>query len=183
MFDQREGARHLPFFSELASLEDGDPSWRTVSAGLVVLRLVDTWIEEGAAAVAANGWGLRSVEAAIEEVEAGLPARSVLQSVVSALKSSPSNDMRAIAPRLLAYGRALDLEAKWALAAVLDPARNKFPPHSARRVVSPIPAPGSYRWSLDTRGQRPSSFNMRELYVVKWPGRHSNWGQAAGVRP
>ena len=117
MFDQRQGARHLPFFSELAALEDGDPAWRTVSAGLVVLRLVDTWIEEGAAAVAANGWGLRSVEAAIEEVDAGLPARSVLQSVVTALKSSPTNDMRAIAPRLLAYGRALDLEAKWALAA------------------------------------------------------------------
>lgn len=117
MFDQREGARHLPFFAELASLEDGDPSWRAVSAGLVVLRLVDMWIEEGAAAVAANGWGLRSVEAAIEEVEAGLPARSVLQSIVTALKSSPVNDMRAIAPRLLAYGRALDLDAKWALAA------------------------------------------------------------------
>jgi tetratricopeptide (TPR) repeat protein len=78
---------------------------------------VDTWIEEGAAAVAANGWGLRSVEAAIEEVDAGLPARSVLQSIVTALKSSPTNDMRAIAPRLLAYGRALDLDAKWALAA------------------------------------------------------------------
>lgn len=117
MFDQREGARHLPFFAELASLEDGDPSWRAVSAGLVVLRLVDTWIEEGAGAVAANGWGMRSVDAAIEEVDAGLPARSVLQSVVTALKSSPANDMRAIAPRLLAYGRALDLDAKWALAA------------------------------------------------------------------
>jgi tetratricopeptide (TPR) repeat protein len=37
--------------------------------------------------------------------------------VVTALKSSPANDMRAIAPRLLAYGRALDLDAKWALAA------------------------------------------------------------------
>ena len=117
MFDQTEGARHLPFFAELAALEDGDPSWRAVSAGLVVLRLVDSWIEEGAAAVASDGWGLRSVEAAIEEIEEFLPARSVLKSVVTALKSSPPNDMRAIAPRLLAYGRALDLDAKWALAA------------------------------------------------------------------
>jgi tetratricopeptide (TPR) repeat protein len=88
-----------------------------VSAGLVVLRLVDAWIEEGATAVASDGWGIRSVEAAIEEVDEGLPARSVLRSVVGALKSSPPNDMRAIAPRLLAYGRALDLDAKWALAA------------------------------------------------------------------
>lgn len=117
MFDQTEGTRHLPFFAELAALEDGDPSWRSVSAGLVVLRLVDAWIEEGAAAVSADGWGMRSVEAAIEEMDEGLPARSILRSVVRALKSSQPNDMRAIAPRLLAYGRALDLDAKWALAA------------------------------------------------------------------
>lgn len=117
MFDQTEGTRHLPFFAELAALEDGDPSWRTVSAGLVVLRLVDAWIEEGAAAVSADGWGLRSVEAAIEEMDEGLPARSMLRSVVNALKSSQPNDMGAIAPRLLAYGRSLDLDAKWALAA------------------------------------------------------------------
>jgi tetratricopeptide (TPR) repeat protein len=88
-----------------------------VSAGLVVLRLVDAWVEEGAAAVAADGWGMRSVEAAIEEVDDGLPARSVLRSVVTALKASQPNDMRGVAPRLLAYGRALDLDAKWALAA------------------------------------------------------------------
>jgi tetratricopeptide (TPR) repeat protein len=117
VFDETEGTRHLPFFAELAALEDGDPSWRAVSAGLVVLRLVDAWIEEGAAAVAADGWGMRSVEAAIEEVEDGVPARSVLRSVVTALKASQPNDMRGIAPRLMAYGRSLDLDAKWALAA------------------------------------------------------------------
>jgi tetratricopeptide (TPR) repeat protein len=117
VFDETEGTRHLPFFAELAALEDGDPSWRAVSAGLVVLRLVDAWIEEGAAAVAADGWGMRSVEAAIEEVDAGVPARAVLRSVVTALKASQPNDMRGIAPRLMAYGRSLDLDAKWALAA------------------------------------------------------------------
>jgi len=117
VFDRTEETRHLAFFAELAALDDGDSSWRAVSAGLVVLRLVDAWIEEGATAVAADGWGIRSVEAAIEEMDDGLPARSILRSVIGALKSSPPNDMRAIAPRLLAYGRALDLDAKWALAA------------------------------------------------------------------
>lgn len=117
MFDQSGSARHLPFFAELGALEDGDPGWRSVSAGLVVLRLVDAWIEEGSAAVAADGWGIRSVEAAIEEMSSGLPARAVLRSVVDALKSSPVNDMHAIAPRLLAYGRSIDLDGKWSLAA------------------------------------------------------------------
>lgn len=111
------GARHLPFFAELAQLEDVDPAWRSVSAGLVVLRLVDAWIAEGAAAVVADGWGVRSVEAAIEEMPAGQPARAVLRSVVDALKGSSAGDMHAIAPRLMAYARALDLDAKFALAA------------------------------------------------------------------
>lgn len=111
-----EGARHLPFFAELAGLEDGDPTWRSVSAGLVVLRLVDAWIEEGAAAVAADGWGVRSVEAAIEEMPAGLPARAVLRSIMDAVKTSATSDLHAIAPRLMAYARALDLDAKWELA-------------------------------------------------------------------
>jgi tetratricopeptide (TPR) repeat protein len=112
-----EGARHLPFFTELASLEDGDAGWRSVSAGLVVLRLVDAWIEEGAAAVTADGWGVRSVEAAIEEMPAGMPARAVLRSILDAVRTSPTSDMHAIAPRLMAYARSLDLDAKWALAA------------------------------------------------------------------
>jgi tetratricopeptide (TPR) repeat protein len=117
VFDDIMGARHLPFFAELAELEDGDPAWRSLSAGLVVLRLVDAWIAEGAAAVAADGWGVRSVEAAIEEMPAGQPARAVLRSVVDALKDSPAGDMHSIAPRLMAYARALDLDAKYALAA------------------------------------------------------------------
>ena len=117
MSNHIEGARHLPFFSELAGLEDDAASWRAVSAGLVVLRLVDAWIEEGAAAVVDDGWGMRSVEASIEEMPAGLPARAILRSIVDAIRTSDASDMHAIAPRLMAYARALDLDAKWALAA------------------------------------------------------------------
>ncbi|MDB4914407.1 MAG: hypothetical protein JWM95_2051, partial [Gemmatimonadetes bacterium] len=108
---------HVPFFTAQASLEDSDPSWRAVSAGLVLLRLVDAWIEEGASVVAADGWGVRSVAAAIEEVPVVIPARGVLMSVLSALTEASSGDMHAVAPRLMAYARSLDLDAKWALAA------------------------------------------------------------------
>ncbi len=117
VFDQREGARHLPFFGALAELEEGDLSWRSVSAGLVVLRLIDAWVDEGAASVTADGWGMRSVYAAIEEMPAGIPARAVLRSIVDAIRVAPTNDMHAVAPRLMAYARSLDLDAKWALAA------------------------------------------------------------------
>ena len=116
MFDPTDSLRHSAFFAELASIDESDPSWRSVSAGLVTLRLVDAWIAEGAAAVQADGWGIRSVEAAIEEMPRGTPARAILGSVVAALRESAGDDLHAVAPRLMAYARLLDLEAKWALA-------------------------------------------------------------------
>ena len=107
-----ENMRHQAFFTELAALEDADPSWRAVTAGLVVLRLVDAWIEEGAAVVAADSWGVRSVRAAIEDMPAGMPARTLLAGVVEALTSARGGDLHAVAPRLMAYARSLDLDAQ-----------------------------------------------------------------------
>lgn len=115
--DTTENMRHLPFFTELATLEDEDPSWRSVTAGLVVLRLVDSWIEEGAGMVAADSWGVRSVRAAIDDMPTGVPARTILAGVVDALTSSRGGDLHAVAPRLMAYARSLDLDAQWSLAA------------------------------------------------------------------
>jgi hypothetical protein len=112
-----ENMRHLPFYTELASLEDGDPSWRAVTAGLVVLRLVDAWVEEGAGVMAADSWGVRSVRAVIDDMPARMPARTLLGGVVEALTSTRGGDLHAVAPRLMAYGRSLDLDAQWALAA------------------------------------------------------------------
>jgi len=108
--------RHQAFFEELAALDEGDAEWRSVTAGLVVLRLVDAWMEEGAHVVTADAWGLRAVRAAIEEVDAGSPVRAVLASAVDAMEAMAVPDMSAVAPRLLAYGRALEYEARYALA-------------------------------------------------------------------
>jgi tetratricopeptide (TPR) repeat protein len=107
----------MPFFAELAELDDRDASWRAVSAGLVLLRLVDAWIEEGSQVVAADGWGVRSVTAAIEEMPVGLPARAILMNILDSLQESRGGEMHAIAPRLMAYARSFDLDGKWALAA------------------------------------------------------------------
>lgn len=115
--ESSEQVRHQAFFTELAALEDADPSWRAVTAGLVVLRLVDAWVEEGARVVAADSWGVRSVRAAIEDMPAGMPARTLLAGVVEALTSARSGDLNAVAPRLMAYARSLELDARWALGA------------------------------------------------------------------
>lgn len=112
-----ENMRHLAFFTELASLEDADPSWRAVTAGLVVLRLVDAWVEEGAGIVAADSWGVRSVRAAVEDMPEGMPARTLLTGVVDVLTSARGGDLHAVAPRLMAYARSLELDGRWTLAA------------------------------------------------------------------
>ena len=136
MFDSLERVRHLPFFTELASLEENDPSWRAVSAGLVLLRLVDAWIEDGPAVVAADGWGVRSVEACLEEMPVGLPARAILTSALQTLVAARYGDMHLVAPRLMAYARTLDLDAKWALAAdVYDTVLAHVHPEEESEVV------------------------------------------------
>jgi len=112
-----ESLRHRAFFIELASLADADPAWRAVTAGLVVLRLVEAWVEEGAAVVSADSWGVRSVRAAIDDMPEGMPARTLLAGVVDALTSCPTGDLQGVAPRLMAYARSLDLDARWTLAA------------------------------------------------------------------
>jgi len=117
VFESDRTLRHLAFFEELAALDESDGEWRSVSAGLVVLRLVDSWMEEGAHVVADDAWGLRAVRVAIGEIEDGLPVRALLGSVADAMEESAVTDMSAVAPRLLAYGRALEYEARYALAA------------------------------------------------------------------
>jgi tetratricopeptide (TPR) repeat protein len=109
--------RHLAFFEELAALDESDAEWRSVTAGLVVLRLVDAWMDEGPHSATADAWGLRAVRVAIEEVPEGVPLRAILGTVVDAMEGSVVADMSAVAPRLLAYGQALEYDARYALAA------------------------------------------------------------------
>jgi tetratricopeptide (TPR) repeat protein len=117
VFESDRTLRHLAFFEELAALDESDAEWRSVSAGLVVLRLVDAWMEEGPHVVTADAWGLRGVRAAIEEMDGGVPARALLGSVVDAMEASAVADMSAVAPRLLAYAQALEYDARYALSA------------------------------------------------------------------
>jgi len=116
-FDSTDNMRHVAYFTELASLEDADPSWRAVTAGLVVLRLVEAWVETGAQVVAPDSWGVRSVRAAIEDMPAGVPARALLTGVVDALSSAQEGDLHGVTPRLMAYARSLELDAHWSLGA------------------------------------------------------------------
>lgn len=116
MFESEQKLRHLPFFEEVASHEEGDAAWRSATAGLVVLRLVDAWLEEGRSVVVDDGWSVRSVRAAIESMDDGTPIRSILDRVVDALLEQKP-DIHVVVTPLMAYAKALEYDAKWLLAA------------------------------------------------------------------
>ncbi len=115
MFSTESGLKHLPFFQELGQLTEEHQAWREITAGLVVLRLVDAWLEVGASVVADDGWGLASVRSAVQEIDAGRPVRRVLESVLDAMVRSERVDTRVVTPRMMAYAQALDYDARWRL--------------------------------------------------------------------
>ena len=116
MFESDPKLRHLPFFEEVASHAEGDPQWRSAMAGLVALRLVDVWLEDGPSVTLDDGWGFRSVSSAIDDIEEGSPMRSILGRVVDALKERKP-DIHVVVTPLMAYGQSLEYDAKWILAA------------------------------------------------------------------
>jgi tetratricopeptide (TPR) repeat protein len=116
VFDSDHKLRHLPFFEEIASHEEGTSEWHSATAGLVVLRLVDSWLDEGAPLTTDDDWSLLSVRCAIDAVDQGTPIRTILGRVVDALEQQKP-DIHVVITPLMAYARALEYEAKWLLAA------------------------------------------------------------------
>lgn len=107
--------RHQVYFDALGSMREDTPSWRSVFAGLSVLRLVDSYVDSGASIDPANWAQLHNVRAAIEKVSEGNPIRSVLVTVLEEATKRATID-EVVCSSLLAYGHALVYEASWGLA-------------------------------------------------------------------
>lgn len=116
MVDASRMLKHLAYFEELAAMEESDDAWLPVSSGLVVLRLVDAWLAHGPSAVAPDAFGVGAVRSAVYEIREGDPVRSILESILDGMKQAKVAKMHAVAPRMLAYARALEYEARWSLA-------------------------------------------------------------------
>lgn len=109
---------HYAFFEALAQCESETcEDWRTQSAGLVTLRLFDDWVMEGASAVSSDSWTLRCVRESIAAIEAGHSVRALLTSLVDSMQLARNARVALVAPRLMAYARALQFDARWTLAA------------------------------------------------------------------
>ena len=107
--------RHQVYFDTLGSMKEDSASWRSVFAGLSVLRLVDAYADAGPPSKAADWAQLHSVRMALEAVNEGDPVRGVLTTVLEeASKRGAIDDT--VCRALMAYGRVLDYEASWGLA-------------------------------------------------------------------
>jgi tetratricopeptide (TPR) repeat protein len=106
--------RHLAFFEELAKTKETDANWRSTSAGLVVLRLVDQWMA-GRPGDSAS-WSITAVREAVAQIEETTPVRRILASAVDAIAESTPENASAVIPRLMAYAKSLEYDARWRLA-------------------------------------------------------------------
>lgn len=108
---------HHAFFEALGSTEAGTPQWDSVFAGLSTMRLVDRVAEEADAAISSGDWAERDrTRARADALSAGDPVRAVLLRVLDALAASTTLSPE-FGSSLLSYGRALDIQGRWTLAA------------------------------------------------------------------
>jgi tetratricopeptide (TPR) repeat protein len=156
--------RHQVYFDTLGSMKEDSASWRSVFAGLSVLRLVDTLVDSGSP-INSAGWGLlHSVRSAIDGVNEGDPVRGVLTTVFEeATKRGTVDDT--VCGHLLAYGRSLDHEASWGLATDVFATVAKLarPEKNARLAVEAnIAVGGAARrngdWDTSARGYSQAAY-------------------------
>jgi tetratricopeptide (TPR) repeat protein len=107
--------RHQVYFDTLGSMKEDSASWRSVFAGLSVLRLLDAYADAGSPITAADWAQLHSVRMALEAVNEGDPVRGVLTTVLEEASKRGAID-EIVCRALLSYGRILDYEASWGLA-------------------------------------------------------------------
>lgn len=108
--------RHAAFSELLGSLTDQDPDWPAAHAGLAVMRLVDAWLLDPSVTSLPVRRLIHAARTAIDGVPATNPARRILSGVVDGALQPATPDLRGLVPRVMAYGRSLEYEARWAVA-------------------------------------------------------------------
>ena len=156
--------RHQVYFDTLGSMKEESASWRSVFAGLSVLRLVDAYADAGSPTNPAGWAQLHSVRAAIEAVGEGDPIRGVLTTVFDEATKRGSID-ETVCASLLGYGRALDYAASWGLATDVFSTVAKLakPEKNARLAVEAnIAVGGAARrngdWEIATRAYSQAAY-------------------------
>lgn len=127
--------QHHAFFETLGELDESSAEWRTIFAGLSVLRLVDRFVINEERPIPASA-ELDTSRTSVEAVAEGNPARAILFNVIDSISSDTEVTER-LGRHLISYGRALDLEARWPLAVdVLRSVADSFRERDHPRIVA-----------------------------------------------
>ncbi len=106
---------HLPFVDALCSLSsDVDPDWTMISAGLLSLRVADAWAQPGEITDDELALRITAVAPVVDAIRDDDELRDALRALVAEL--GPRHQHHEVERALLAYGRALEQRARWALA-------------------------------------------------------------------
>jgi tetratricopeptide (TPR) repeat protein len=108
--------RHSAFFEALGAIERTDPSWSGLLSGLSVLRMVDQLAADPPIFALGRAQNLSATTATATPNPESDPTRAALLRVLAILDEAQAVDA-GLAQALMSYGRALDLEARYALAA------------------------------------------------------------------
>jgi tetratricopeptide (TPR) repeat protein len=107
---------HTAFFSTLGTMRENDPAWSPVLAGLAVLRLIDSFRDNPDRAHATEEMTILATRAAATAIHEGDPTRELLLRIISLLDETKLLSPQ-IGRELFNYGRALEFEARYPLAA------------------------------------------------------------------
>jgi hypothetical protein len=107
--------KHHVFFEVLGTIEERTPEWNAVFAGLSVLRLVDRLAELRESTAQFIEHETESSRRYVDAMSEGDPSRAILVRILDSIGVSSRDSM--LGNDLLLFGRALDLNAKWSLAA------------------------------------------------------------------
>jgi hypothetical protein len=97
--------RYLSFYEALGDAAESGAEWRAVSAGLLVLRLVDAWLD-GDAHVTSSAPAVLAAAQAVDPSDGG---RASLLALAELIAGHPvARTIQAVAPGLLAYVASLE---------------------------------------------------------------------------
>jgi hypothetical protein len=111
----RTGRVHVPFFEALAENEERTPPFVEATAGLVLLRMFDAWMQHGVEEMP-RAQILPNIRKTLEAVDSASPLRAPLPSAFAAITTAEQLDVRVPLPHMLAYAQALETVGRGQLA-------------------------------------------------------------------
>ena len=103
------------YFDALRPLRTTTDKWKSILAGLLVVRLVDDWLDGGPCVIDKNPASVQAIREAVARIAERDPVRPILCDLVDVVTQSETATVQTIAAPMLAYGNILESTGQWSL--------------------------------------------------------------------